>query len=76
MKKKNILSPGGISKLAANINKELKNMELDLKGRITAGYWRVGRWVTLELLKNKDRVGYGEHLYEQLAPRLARVWQR
>ena len=68
MKKKNILSPGSISKLAANINKELKKMELDIKGRVTIGYWRIGRWVSLDILKNKDRAGYGDHVYEQLVP--------
>ena len=68
MKTKSILSPSSISKLAANINKELKNMELDIKGRVTAGYWRIGRWVNREILKNKDRAAYGEHLYKELAP--------
>ena len=68
MKKKNILSPGSISKLAANIKRELQNMEVDIKGRVTIGYWRVGRWIARDLLENKDRAGYGDHVYEQLAP--------
>ena len=45
MKKKSILSLSSISRVADNINKELKNMELDLKSRMTVGYWRVGRWI-------------------------------
>ena len=68
MKKKSILSPSGISRLADNINKELKNMELDLKGRMTVGYWRVGRWIARDILENKDRASYGDHVYEQLVP--------
>ena len=68
MKTKSVLSPSSISKLAANINKELKRMELDIKGRVTVGYWRVGRWVNREILKNKDRAQYGGHVYEQLVP--------
>src|SRR3990167_4887197 len=46
-------------------------MELDIKGRMTVGYWRVGRWVNREILKNKDRAGYGKHVYEQLAQRVS-----
>ena len=71
MAKKLAPTPSGISRLAANINKELKNMELDIKGRVTVGYWRVGRWVNREILKNKDRAGYGKHVYEQLAQRVS-----
>ncbi len=71
MKKKNILSPGSISKLAANIQREIRQMELDIKGRVTIGYWRIGRWVNREILKNKDRAGYGDHVYEQLAPKVS-----
>lgn len=68
MKKKNILSQSSISKLAANINKELRKMELDIKGRVTIGYWRIGCWVALDILKNKDRAGYGEQLLKKLVP--------
>ncbi len=67
MTKKNVPSHNSILRLAANINKEIKKMELDIKGRVTVGYWRVGRWIRRELLKNKNRAGYGDHLYEQLA---------
>ncbi|OGX36755.1 MAG: hypothetical protein A3D87_01535 [Omnitrophica WOR_2 bacterium RIFCSPHIGHO2_02_FULL_50_17] len=68
---KESLTQSNISQLAANINKELKKMELDLKGRITVGYWRVGRWIARDILKNKDRAGYGAHLYEQLARKVS-----
>ena len=37
-------------------------MELDIKGRVTIGYWRIGRWVSRDILKNKDRAGYGDHV--------------
>src|SRR3989338_2657417 len=70
MKTKSVLSPSSVSRLAANINNELKRMELDIKGRVTVGYWRVGRCISREILRNKDRAGYGEHVYEQLAPRV------
>ena len=62
MTKKLAPTPSGISRLAADINKELKNMELDIKGRVTVGYWRIGRWVNREILKNKDRAKYGDHV--------------
>ncbi len=65
--KKN-LAQNSIPRLAADINKELRKMESDIKGRVTAGYWRIGRWVNREILKNKDRAAYGEHLYKELAP--------
>lgn len=68
MKKKNIFFSADISRLAANIRRELRDMELDVKGRVTIGYWRVGRWVGRDILKNKNRAGYGEHLYRKLAP--------
>lgn len=65
--KKN-LAQGNISRLAANIKRELQNMEVDIKGRVTIGYWRVGRWIARDLLENKDRAGYGDHLYKDLVP--------
>ncbi|MBI5150796.1 MAG: hypothetical protein HZA28_08535, partial [Candidatus Omnitrophica bacterium] len=68
MMKKSLLTPGSISKLAANIKREIRNMELDVKGRVTVGYWRIGRWVNREILKNKGRAQYGDHVYEQLVP--------
>ena len=71
MNKKNIPAQSNISRLAAGINKELKEMEMDLKNRMTVGYWRVGRWVDREILKGKDRAGYGGHVYEQLAPKVS-----
>ncbi|MBI5023607.1 MAG: thermonuclease family protein [Candidatus Omnitrophica bacterium] len=66
--KKSLLTPGSISKLAADIKREIRNMELDVKGRVTLGYWRIGRWVNREILKNKGRAQYGDHVYEQLVP--------
>ena len=71
MDKKRSVSPGGLSALAVRIRKEMKAIELDVGRRLAMGYWRIGRWISVELLKNKDRAGYGEHLYEEVAQRVS-----
>ena len=70
MKMKKTVSLSELSELADKINRALKTLELDLKGRTVRTYWGIGRWISLKLLQNEDRAGYGEHLYAGLSPRV------
>jgi len=56
-----------ITPLVNKINTELKNLELSVKRQTVQTYWRVGKWIARDILKNKNRAGYGNYLLEQLA---------
>ena len=67
MKTKRMPAQDSLGRLAAIINRELKYMEMDVKRRTVTGYWRIGRWISQDILHNKGRAGYGEELYRQLS---------
>ncbi len=66
MNKKVVATPN-ITPLVNKINTELRNLELNVKRQTVQTYWRIGKWVAQDVLKNKERAGYGNYLLEQLA---------
>ncbi|MBL7131318.1 MAG: thermonuclease family protein [Candidatus Omnitrophica bacterium] len=57
----------GYAVLVRKIRSELGKLELLLKRQTVVSYWNIGRYISGHLLENKDRAGYGDHLYERLS---------
>jgi len=64
---KTLTQTNGYKTLLARIRKEIQGLEFLVKRQTVLSYWRVGKYISQHLLANKERAGYGQHLYEQLA---------
>ncbi|MBL7131232.1 MAG: thermonuclease family protein [Candidatus Omnitrophica bacterium] len=64
---KKLAKTDGYKILVSKIREELGGLELLIKRETVLRYWRVGKYISQHLLENKERAGYGDHLYERLS---------
>ncbi len=65
--KQAVVVAAGYLTLVKKIRAELANFDLFVKNRATETQWTIGKFINEHLLENKQRAGYGQSLYQQLA---------
>ena len=67
---KTLVNPEAYSTLLAAIRAEIADAEKDIENRLIRMYWGIGKHISQEILKNKDRAAYGKKLYARLSESL------
>ena len=58
--------------LLAKVSRELLDIEVFVKQRMTEGYWKVGKYIDEHLLEHKDRADYGKTFFVRLSKDIGR----